>query len=65
MPESKDAELEKELRERFKSTKPYILLHKVEVMSNSKERLKVRDAIEATFQDYKKAQLEIRKLKEK
>jgi len=56
---------EKELWIRFKKTNSYLLMIKLQVLSSSEERVKIKEAINACFEDFKKKEEVIRKLKEK
>lgn len=49
----------------FCKTNAYLLLVKSKVLSSPEARPKIQEAIKACFEDYKKKEEEIKKLKEK
>lgn len=67
MPDSKkkkqSTDTEREMWLKFCKTNVYLLLVKTKTLSSSETRPKIQEAIKACFEDYKKKEEEIKKLK--
>jgi hypothetical protein len=58
-------EVEKEMRIKFSKTNQCLLLKKAEIASGFENRLRIKKATEACFQQFLQGELEIKRLKDK